>query len=264
MARKTAAELQLKPEKIEGAPAPDNMDEMPDEFSSAPPPPYPGSYRWTPPKNFAALWDKFEATIKDRDGNILSDKAGKKLEKVERIILVFDKDDPLVIKQAPAGHEHLIGQPFTCQIRNNERDRSRKGEPPVYIDDLTYLLRAWGETVRPTTNLGFIEAANKHAGQEFGSDLEWTGSCNPQREAYFDVFTDAQGQQQWAPEYVEPGTVVSSVQVKDAAGAPRKGCGKRYYMNDWKKDRSGVYLPRHRCACGASLRPFGQLRNFRA
>jgi hypothetical protein len=244
MAKKTAAELQLKQEQIEG---PKTMEDAGEEYTPGPPPPYPGSYRFRPPSNFASLWDKYETAITDRNKNPLPGK-----EKVERISIVFDKDDPLIIVQAPPGEEATVGGAFTTRVNNRERDRARKGDPPLYVADLLYLLRAWNPTgAVPKSNQEYIAEAMKHAGKEFGADVEWSANCNEENQIYIEVQD-------------ESGNVSTAPGVDQATQQPVKGCGKRYYMNNWVKGADGRYLPRHRCECGASLRPYGSLRNFRA
>jgi hypothetical protein len=262
MAKKTAADLNLKAEVIEGTPT--TMDDVPDEYTPGPPPPYPGSYRFKPPANFAALWDKFESAdprgAKDKDGNPV---------KVERLSLVFDKDDPLVITQAPADQAHLIGTQFTTRINNKERNRAKKNDPPLFVADMLYLLRAWSETQVPKTNQEYVALVMKHAGKEFGADVEWTTNCNEERQ----IFIEVQKQDGAGNPLVDAATGQALTELLpgvDAANQPVKGCGARYYMNNWPKGSDGRYLPRMTCSgkdgrpCGASLRPFGQLRNFRA
>lgn len=249
MAKKTAAELNLKAEVIEG---PKNMEELPDEYTPGPPPPYPGSYRFKLPSNLSALWDTFDTKITEGG------------PEVQRVSLIFDKEDPLVIEAAPPSEKDLVGTPFTVRVNNRERNRAKKSDPPLFVSDLTYLLRALGEKTTPKTNQEFITATLKYAGRSFGADVEWSTNCNEEKQIYIEVpKTDAQGNQ-----LVDPATGAAMTElapgVDPATQQPVKGCGKRYYMNNWPKGGDGRYLPRMRCECGASLRPFGQLRNFRA
>jgi hypothetical protein len=246
MAKKTASDLQLKQEEVEG---PKSMEEVPDEFSASPPPPYPGAYRFRLPANLTALWDKFMTKIRDTD-----------TQEVERVTLIFDKEDPLTIIQAPPTEQQEVGTAFTTRLNNRERNRARKNETPLFVADLLYLLRALGETAVPKFNIDYINLMNKYGGREFGADLEWTTNCNEENQIYIEEVDQATGAITLVPG------------VDGATGQPVKGCGARYYMNHWPRDpqNGNRYRSRLICGgkngvpCGASLRPFGQLRNFRA
>jgi len=216
-------------------------DAIPDEFGPASPPFYPGQYRFKLPPNLTQCWEKIEVKVNDQG---VVDRNGTKT--AERVSLVLDSADPLVI-EAPAD---FAGQAFnTTRITNVERNRARKNEPPVYVSDLTYLLRALGSTNPvPKNNAETYAEVCKFAGHSFGATVEYQASCNPNRDAQVATFR-------------EDGTFELSPLTNDE-GVPQKGCGNRYYMGDWPKDQDGNYLDRRVCECGASLRAFNQIRTF--
>lgn len=232
MAKKSINELGLVAQPT----AEVDVDHIPEEFSAAPPPPYPGTYRFKLPSTdrLKVLFDTFERDV-----------AGKKVQFIQ---VVFDKDDPLVIVGGP----EKVGEPFTTRIGNSPRNRSRKGEPEVLVSDYTYFLRALdmdaAKKVKNYDNKAAVDALVKvGGGKEFVADVEWSTYCNAEKQAYY---TDDNGAQQpW---------------VEDDGTTPHMGCGERYYMNHWKRGDDGRYADRLVCKCGASLRPFAGLRLFKA
>jgi hypothetical protein len=231
MAKKSINELGLVAQ-----PTAEIGENVPEEFSSAPPPPYPGTYRFKLPTadRLKVMFDTFEREV---DG-----------KKVQFVQVIFDKDDPLVITGGP----EKVGEPFTTRIGNSPRNRSRKGEPEVLVSDFTYLLRALdldiAKKVKNYDNKAAIDALVKvGGGKEVIADVEWSTYCNAEKQAYY---TDESGNQQaW---FEEDGTT------------EKHGCGERYYMNHWPRGEDGRYLARMTCKCGASLRPFAGLRLFKA
>jgi len=233
MAKSTMQELGLKAdEKV----LVDYNQPVPEEFSPAPPPPYPGDYRFRLPKDVTASWAKREVEIVEGKG------------KVERVELVFDSADPLVIVNSPGGKTD--DEPYQCRISNVERNRARKGDPPIYVSDMTYLLRALGSTAKPAKNAEFVAEMNKYGGREFVAAIEWSARCNKDRQVYVEVAGE------------DGSTSLSPGIAED--GSPVNGCGQAYYMNQWPRGEDGRYKERVTCACGNILRPFGNPRNFRA
>ena len=238
---KSIEELALKEEVLPTV-AP---TEIPEEFSSAPLPPYPGLYWWKLPADLATIWaDPFDIKV---DENGIADREGTKTS--QRIAAAFEGEHALKILHAEHG-EH-IGESFSTRISNAERNRARKNQPPIHIPDMTYLLIALGDpNPSPGSNAAFAKALMQHGGEQFKANLEWTAGCNSERQVYYEQ-ADEGGNPTLQPGCEEDGVT------------PINGCGNRYYMNDWPKDpTSGRYLERRICSCGASLRPFGQLRNF--
>lgn len=231
MAKKSVNELELKAQPVGEI----DFENIPEEFSAAPPPPAPGTYRFKlPAKDRLSLcFETFDS--KDAQGN-----PGPQCVSVN-----FDSEDPLVITQG----KEKVGEGFTTKINNRPRNRARKGEPEFLVSDGQYLLLALDKTARVANydNKNFIAKLVAQGGKEFTADLEWSTYCNDQKQIYVEGEGGA----------LQPG-------VQDDAGTPVMGCGTRYYQKDWPRDENGAFKPRLACACGASLRPFGNLRNFKS
>lgn len=158
-------------------------------------------------------------------------------DKKDRIKAVFDADAPLVIVQSV--NNEYNGQPFRTSISNAERNRSRKGEPEVLVSDMDYVLVALGEKKKPKTNIDYIKAFTPYAAKPFKADVTWSWGCNDTKNKFID---DGQG---GLVETQEP------------------GCGKKYYQRDVPKDEHGKVPLRITCECGANLRGFPNLGNFK-
>lgn len=213
-------DLGLSNEKLDGAGA--SFADMPDEYGGAAPPPPPGSYRFQLPKSLAELWAKLDAESTNNHG--------------ERVSCNFDEHNPLIIVQSPASASD--GEPFQVRLNNVPRRRGPK-TAQVEASDLDYLLRAFGETARPSTNRGYITAMQKYASKTFGADIEWSWYCNKKKPIY--------------------------VEGEDGVTKPVEntlGCGTTYYQNDVAKVE-GAYPLRVTCQCGAGVRAFGNLRRFK-
>lgn len=157
----------------------------------------------------------------------------------QRIRVQFDREHPLLITQSLGGKSN--GQPFETRISNLERNRGKKGSG-VVASDFDYLLRGLGERQTPQGNRGYIQALQQHAGQEFGADLTYSWMCSEERD----------------------------IRTRDEHGATQvvegtKGCGAKYYQQDVDKQPDGSVPYEISCAkCGALLRAFANLENFRA
>lgn len=157
--------------------------------------------------------------------------------KGQRIRAIFDRENPLTIVQSPANK--VNGDSFQTRISNAERKRGKDGPE---ASDMDYVLRALGEKKRPSGNKAMAETFSKvAAGKEIGADLTYSWVCSADRDirAY-----DDQGKTQ-----VVEGT---------------KGCGKKYYMKDVQRNEQGEYPYELQCECGAVVRAFANLENFRA
>lgn len=209
-------DLKLANTSLEGA----SFDDIPEHIGqSFPDPPQPGKYRFKLPGDLSTVWAVVE-----------SEKHG------QRINAVLDQDAPLIIVQSP-GQAH-DGEEFQYRISNVPRERTKE---KILVSDMDLLLRALGETKRPTTNKGYAQALQKYQGQEFSATVEFSWRCNPERDAYFD---DGNGGQ--------------------AKVEGRTGCGARYYQRDVPKVE-GIYPVRITCSnpeCGASVRAFPNLTGF--
>ena len=190
------------------------------EFGGWEPPPQPGPFRFKLPTDLSSLYDVFAA----RNG------IG------ERIKLIFDREHPLLIVQSLGGKYN--GQPFQTRLTNAERSR---GKDRSVASDWDYLLRAFGDKVKPKTNVEYIAMLKKHAGKEFGADLRYSWRCGDDRDIRV---RDSEG----------------NVQVQEG----HKGCGEGFYAEDVPKNPDGTTPYEIQCTCGAVLRAFANLDNLRA
>jgi hypothetical protein len=216
-----------------GDTAPD-FDQIPAERGAYVPPPQPGSYRFA----FPAKIDNFDVITTEKYG--------------ERVVVIFDADTPLTIVQSKdKAHD---GEAYRTRLNNVPRERGRE---KILVSDLDYLLKAKGVSLpapKVRTNRDYLKGVVSLAGQQFGADQEFSYSCNPKRAARF---RDADG------------TLVteedpSSTLDGDDAGL-KAGCGNRYYQSDIPKV-DGVQPLEIDCTnpeCGAVIRAFGNLRNFK-
>ncbi len=223
-----------------------DFDNMPDQRGGGfKPLPQPGTYRLKFPV-FNAVSPVFD-TLDTADG--------------KRLNVVLEDALALTIVQGPGGAH--VGESFDWRVSNMAFNRSRKGEPEVKVSDMDYLLRDVFKVPKaPTTNVGYAQAMIQFAsGQEFTADLEFTWRCDEKREIYVEqgdgTTTKIDGQ---------------------------KGCGARYYQGDGVRANTvgkvpsnpdepnspQIYPERILCngkdgvPCGASIRAFPRLRNFRA
>jgi len=193
------------------------------QFGGFQPPLPPGAYRFQLPASLKEVWEAFDT------------------QQGQRISAVFEGESALTIVQA--GVKTLIDTAFRYRLSNAERER---GRDKTLASDMDYLLAALGEKTSPGVgrNHAYIQRLLQYAGRTFGADIEWSWSCNPKRDIWVEL---AEGGQQ------------------EVSGT--KGCGKRYYMRDpgilALKAEAGEYPLRITCECGASVRAFANLTNFR-
>jgi hypothetical protein len=207
---------------------------IPDQMGTMKDPPQPGSFRFQLPNDLSSVWETFDHTKSKNPG--------------KRIRAHFDESYPLTIVQSPLkAHD---GEPFLTSISNAERRRGRKDDVTApEVSDLDYLLRdAFGLETKPATNVAYAQELMKHAGQEFGADLELSWNCNPERTIRVD---NGQGGSQEVPN--------------------QKGCGTKYYQKDVPKVLSNpddpnsapIFPIRITCQCGAQVRAFANMSRFR-
>lgn len=212
-----------------------DYDNIPEEFSGGGNSPLElGTYTFEFPKSVEEGWEIVNRKIRGEDA--------------QRIQYVAGRDNPLVVVSGGAGTRN--GEPFQTRISNAERNRSKKGEPEVFASDMNYLLVALGSEAKPKTNMDYINAFKKvAAGARFSATVEWQGYCNQNRQAYVNL-EDAEGNPLGNGPWV------------NSDGTPHMGCGNRMYNKAYRQ-ADGKYVPNATCPqCGASVRPFAQLRNF--
>lgn len=155
------------------------------------------------------------------------------------------------LREGAALWNESLNMPYETSISNRVRYITiKKGTPDeerIGISDMAQVLRACGVTVpkEERTNAGYGHALVKAGGSRFVADHTLTANCSPTRDIYKD------------------GSV-----IKD-----KKGCGTRYaveaYTSGGRKTHAipteeGKVMTRFPCMkCGAELRSWGQLRNFR-
>lgn len=235
MSPKSLNELVFKEETIPTQ----TYDALPD-YGSFAPPPQPGPYRFKLPTSLDRVWELFDTSI---DGKV-----------VERVNMILEQADSLLIVGSPGGQHN--GDLLRTRISNAERNRGSG----VWASDMDYLLRAFGETSRPERSQDFIARVLQHAGGEFNADIRFSYSCNPNR----------------------------NIRVYDAVGELQevdgtKGCEYRFYSGTGKSsaekkigyvsklkapeghEAAGqmIYPNEITCHCGAVLRAFANLENFR-
>lgn len=207
---------------------------IPEQMGSFQDPPQPGSFRFELPRDMSQIWEVFDHTKSKNPG--------------KRIRAKFDDSFPLIIVQSP--NKKYDGLPFTTSISNAERKRGKKDDTTApEVSDMDYLLRdAFGLETKPATNVAYAQELQKHAGAQFGGDLEWSWRCNPDKPIRVD---NGQGG------------------VMEVPG--QKGCNTSYYQKDVQKVLSNpedpnseqVFPARIQCQCGALLRAFANLTRYR-
>lgn len=245
----------------------DAWDDVPEEFGTRITHP-PGTYVLRLGANLNGLWESLEA--KDAEKQPLKQFEG---DKGIRIRANFTDIDSLVIVRGPS--PDLEGLPFETRIDNRARIRNfndiAKGAAPILVSDLDYLLRALGATQRPGIgqNRQFMALLagdprlnlKGFANALFTADFEWSGYCNPTKNAKVWLRDPSNPQAEpYQADWVDPQTQ-----------QPRMGCGARTYQNDWPKIAGGKFSPTGLCkgskkkaGCGyAIIYPYGNLRNFK-
>lgn len=211
-----------------------DYDTMPDQRGSFAEPPQPGIYRFKFPPRLDDIWETFDHEKGNPPG--------------KRIRAKFDDTHPLTIIQSPL--QKHDGEPFNISITNAERQRGKKGDATApFISDMDFINRdVWGLKSKPTGgNVGYAQEFMKHAGSEMTATLTWNWFCNPKKNIYVD---NGQG-----------GTMELQ----------QLGCGTSYYQKDVEKGHANpedpnsplVYPFRITCQCGANVRAFANLEQFK-
>jgi hypothetical protein len=169
---------------------------------------------------------------------------------VQRIRLTLDKDHPLVVVGGPED-----GQMVTTKLSTTPRNRGKKGEAPIMVSDMAYLLRDslqyQGALSKP---VDWVQAIRSVAGRIFRAEHGLSAWCNPERQRYINDPTDP----------------THRASMLDPSG--KKGCGggpdkKRLYTSNFKippmNGQPGGWSDIAYCPfCQAKLRGFFQFERF--
>jgi len=211
---------------------------MPDQFGTIQDPLYPGTYLFEFPKRVDDIWEKFDHLKGNPPGT--------------RIRAKFDDSHSLLIIQSPGGTRD--NEPHTCSMSNAEFKRGKAEDAAApWISDLDYIFRdVFGLPGKPAGNMGYINTFQQHAvvngvPARFLSDVNWSWNCGSQRNIYV---ANGQGGYQEVQQL---------------------GCGTSYRQRDVQKVASDpgnphsplVFPLRITCQCGAAVRAFANLGNFR-
>lgn len=202
---------------------PVDFEKLPQQYGLGLEPPQPGTYKFTLPADLANVFEALPMPNGPRIKAVLR----------EASTLTLHKTDGTT-------------QPFPCEISNAERDYGDSGKS----SDMAYVLAAVGSVPKDGKNSSYGEAFKAAAGKSFIADVTLDASCNPKKGIYRDGALDDN----------------------------QKGCGQRFDMEGYTpkrgpnkgkpvfaipRDDSGKYATRFLCSCGAELRAWPRLRNFR-
>jgi hypothetical protein len=231
---------------------PGDIDLPPQMGSFAPPLP-PGGYLFRIPANVAQLYELYDETPKDKDGNEIA--GGKP---IQRIRFKFTREHPLVVVGGP--HD---GDGLAATISSSPRKRGKKGSDAPSVADLTYLLRESLKdraTVVGTTKQWYA-AICAHAGHLVQLKTGLQGNCRQDKARYVDAAAEVLRLQ--AANLPVPIEVQERAQASGSIEDPQgtTGCGVRYYTKDFK-DEKGAVVFEIDCDCGAVLRGFPSIEQF--
>ena len=230
--------MSLESLNLAAEPVIDSWDDVPQQQGPSIPTLPRGEYQLQLPHNL--LVDKWaEQKIKKTKDGVETEETYYRVN--------FDADFPLVVTatNVEGVEPHAL---FRGSISTMPRPRfvGKRGDPPKQVSDAVYLYRDGlkGSTVgfKPSDHKALVAAICKAgAGKEFVARVIWPAFCNKKKIRYI---VDAQGQN-----------------IEDPEG--KFGCGENY--RDGKTiDAQGVIAERFTCKCGASLRVFAELAQFRA
>lgn len=226
-------------------------EELPEEGGIRLPPPQPGGpYTFMVPPAWR-LEDGVTYKVEDTTVD------GKPVRRPR----IYYTDFPLIVIASAPGLDASAGLSVACTISTKE---SKRGKEKVLVSDATYFCRALFPDRRAEmkTLRDVVRLLSQGGGQLFDADVVYEANCNPKRDIYIE------------------GAVAQGV----------KGCGQGYGMRPRAyKDKNGAqqkilvipkdgnkWLDEFPCvgerlgvgnkveACGAAIRVFPRLRNFRA
>lgn len=224
--------------QLSGVPFQDGVDvtNLPAQMGQSEPPPQPGPFRFALP-----------ATLTLANFDVIA--ADKTKGQGDRVKVQFNDQAPLLIVQAHAQAADRVNTPFKTSLTNTPRKRGKKDDINAPMaSDWDYLNQGLAHAQRPVGNRGYVQQLLTDAGaqKQFGADIEWSWSCNEERDARF---PDGQG---------------GTREMPLPTGGNQKGCGERYYQQDVDKV-NGMFPLNIGCGkCSAQLRAFGNLTRFKA
>lgn len=210
----------------EDAPEVDVAGELPQQFGSFIKPLQPGTYTFRLPVKevLGSIFEPIDVLV----GGV-----------IQRAIAADFKGE--------AALDALGHGPFEARITTKPRPR---GKDKILVSDATYLLQALGHGEPVKGHKGQAEALISHGGETFAGDVSWSSFCSVDKDIY--VQTDEGSKKQ-------EGT---------------KGCGRNYANEPYTTKDGRVtlgipksaegYADRFACHCGATLRAYANLSNFRA
>jgi hypothetical protein len=195
----------------------------------------PGIYTFRIPANIASLW-KDNVPVKDGRATLANGQPNPTYNQmVNRLQLKLDRNNPLIVIGGP--HD---GEPMTWTLSTNPRPRGKKDDPKTpWISDIHYLIGVGlASQEKPKTTDEIKALINRYAGGTVRLETGLTAQCNPENVRYIDITMDGQ-----------------TTTMKDPSG--KKGCGKRYYTNDFKDPSAPAGEPPYGlekvCTCGVTL-----------
>lgn len=195
----------------------------------------PGTYEFQLPVNLSAK--HWEETEQKQDGKVVA-----KWHRVK-----WSADLPLVVVRDTTAEQSYNGQLFEggCSTQPRPRYVGKKGDPPKHVSDAAYLykdgLKGNDRTFKPTESEKLVAAICKIAQERaqagkpatFLANVTWPGNCSKKKVRYV---LDSNGQSIEDPE-------------------KKMGCGKFHRV---------APAERFQCECGAAIRVFPELENYRA
>lgn len=243
-------------QKFTAADAPEvDMENMPEESAGFRATPHPGDYAFQLPADMD-YEDKEVKALKDKEGNVPKDPEGND-KMVRRLVVLFGEGHELKILEATPENQDFVGETIRYRAANTEYRYGKDKDP---VCELGFLLRALKGTIpKGATNVDWAKAIAKHALARFRATIEWDGHCNDQRKRF--VYDVQQGKN-----------------IEDSL----MGCAQRFGQRAYTKgdgtkviqipqvpetQPDGKIIQRFSdtigCKCGASVRCFPRLKQYR-
>jgi hypothetical protein len=211
--------------------APDiESDEMPRQYSpgfTKPPQPL-KTYQFRLPADISSVYDTFDT------------------ERGQRIKAQFRSDKALA--------NVTTGESLDYTVTTQEREYGKAGEKKLG-SEMAFLLTALGEKTIPafSNSRKLMAALSSHGGGLFKADVDWEATCQKDRDIY--TFDATQG--------------------KSVKAEGKKGCGRKWATRSYTAPKAtdgkshlipkdnGLWVDNFECVCGAMIRVFVRLVNYR-